>query len=129
MLSFVKVNLNPKNRKRDDCVVRAIAGASGLSWDEVYRGLCEIGGKIKAMPNEKITYEKYLSEIGFIKHPQPYKRDGTKYAVGEADKLIGLDTAVISLANHLTVAKNGVIEDLWDCRRKRIGNYWTPLRR
>ena len=29
---FTYLNLNPKNRKAGDCVIRAIAYATGLSW-------------------------------------------------------------------------------------------------
>lgn len=125
MIEFVKNNLNPKNKKRHDCVIRAIAYATKQNWDTVFTDLCNIGLKIKAMPNEKITFEKYLAQLGFVKQKQPRKPDGTKYTVGEFDK-IGSHAlvAVVSVAHHLTVIVNNAVYDLWDCRNKTIGNYW-----
>lgn len=123
-MEFVKLNSNPKSKKRGDCVVRAILGASGYSWNGVYKDLCEIGFEMKAMPNDKCVYEEFLKKIGFIKNKQPQKPNGKKYLVGEIDLLIGKSTAVISMANHLTFCSNKTIYDTWDCRNKTIGNYW-----
>jgi hypothetical protein len=56
---------------------------------------------------------------------QPREYDGTKYLVGEVDRLIkSTDTVIIRCAHHLTVVKNNTLYDLWDCRYKTIGNYY-----
>lgn len=69
---FCFYNANPKNKlSAGDCVVRAISFASELDWDTVYTGLCEIGMKMKMMPNDRKVFDKYLDEIGFIKMKTP----------------------------------------------------------
>lgn len=126
MLTYIEYNANPKNKKTDDCVIRAIARATNQSWDTVYAALCEIGAKLKIMPNCKRTYEKYLDSLNFTKHPQPRKPDGTKYTVGEIGKFVRVGTvAVVSVANHLTVVDNNTLYDTWDCRKKTICNFYT----
>lgn len=126
MIDFIKNNLNPKNKKRGDCVVRAIAHATNQSWDAVFTDLCKIAFNLKAMPNDKVTCEKYLALLGFTKHKQPRKPDNTKYTVGEIDKVITKHKiAILSVAHHLTVVDYGTVYDLWDCRNKTVGNYWT----
>lgn len=125
MIDFVKFNNNFKNRKTCDCVVRALAGASGKDYKQVAKELFDIYMTTGYMMNEKHNYEKWLETNGFVKMKQPRKYDGTKYLVGEIDELIGSeDVAVISMAGHLTFVEDDNIIDTWDCRYKTIGNYF-----
>lgn len=133
MVGFEKRNVNPKNRKTSDCVIRAITAASGKKYETVYKDLIDISFKTGYMIDEKRVYEKLLENYGFVKHKQPRKWDGTKFTIGEIDELIdgvmvdGYDigSVVISCANHLTAVIDGKVIDLWDCRRKCISNYYT----
>lgn len=124
-----ELNLNPKNRRTGDCVVRAIANATEQRWDDVYNGLCEIGFKTKRMPNSKQTYEKYLTQLGWVKHPQPRTDFGGKFTIMEFLKQFckRYDKVIISCANHLTSADYGELVDIWDCSGKCVGNYWTKM--
>ena len=88
-------NENPKGRITGDCTFRAIARATGKSWEEVVREMAEMSIKTGYAVNDKKGIEKYMESIGWIKMPQPRKVDGTKY-----------------------------INDIWDCTKKCIGNYW-----
>lgn len=125
MLNFNKVNQNPKGRKAGDCVIRAISSALGKTWDEVYQDLAAIGFKIKAMPNEKTTYERYLKQQGWEKHKQPRKVSGFKYVVGELQELTTASRVLISVSKHLTCVIDGSIVDSWNTNSKTICNYWT----
>ena len=121
-----KLNLNPKGIKTGDCVIRAIAYATQQSWDTVYKDLCEIGFKMKRMPEEKQVYEKYLDKLGWEKQKQPRTYFNDKYTVDEfCEKLANKDVYVITVANHMTVVANKEIVDTWDCGRKCVGNYWV----
>ncbi len=129
-MNFEKVNQNPKGRKSADCVVRALSYSSGKTWDKVYEELCTIGFKKKAMPNEKVTYEHWLKENGYIKMKQPRHANRTKYTVEELiDELDNSEmwdkAVVISVANHLTCSQYGTLYDTWDCSYKTVGNYWV----
>lgn len=125
MIKYECKNVNPKNRKTGDCVVRAIAWASGVPYIQVYKDLFEISLKTGYILNEKRTYEKLLTLYGFTKFMQPKKPDNTKFTIGEMDELIGTKAvAVVSCANHLTCVVDGSLVDTWDCRSKTIGNYY-----
>lgn len=133
MISFIKKNINPRSRKCGDCVIRAIAFATGESWEMTLENLCAIGLKIKTPPNDKSAYEKYLSQRGFIKCKQPRKADGSKFLISQIDELINktyfdgkpIEAVVISCANHLTVVTDNTCFDTWDCRGKTICNYYV----
>lgn len=125
MIRYVNKNINPKNKKTCDCVIRAIALASDKSYEEVYRELVEISLRTGYFITEKRTYDKYLEKIGFVKMKQPRKGDGTKYIVKEIDELISSSqTVIVSVAHHLTCVKEHICYDLWDCRHKSVGNYY-----
>src|SRR5690554_611062 len=126
MLKFEKTNINPKNKKALDCVVRALSLASQKDYFQVVDELVEIYKKTGYIINEKKCYEKWLLQNGFEKMKQPRKQDNTKYEVRELDQVI--DTykynIVVSLAGHLTCVTNNTIFDTWNCGRKTIGNYY-----
>lgn len=121
---MIELNLNPRGIKTGDCVVRAIAYATQQSWDDVYKGLVEIGLKMKRMPNEKQVYEKYLDSLGWKKQKQPRKHNGFKYTIDEFIKAAPKGIYIIKVALHLTVVVDGDIVDIWNCGRKSVGNYW-----
>lgn len=129
MIEFYKANNNIKNKKTTDCVVRALAGASGKDYKVVAQELFDIYIKTGYHICDKHCYEKWLEQNGFVKMKQPRKLNNTKYLVGEIDELISSEeVAVISLAGHLTYVEDDTIFDLWDCRRKTISNYYLKAK-
>lgn len=122
---FQKTNINPKDWKTGDCVVRAIAQVNNTSWEVTYQQLCEIGLKKCRMPNDKQTYEALLKQYGWVKQKMPRHADGTRYTVEELIDELPKKTLIISMANHLTCAKAGTLIDTWNCSHKSVGNYWT----
>lgn len=133
MFEFKEVNLNPKNKKTGDCVIRAIANAEQKEWDIVYMRLCSIGLRLCELPNCKRTYEKYLEQNQWYKHKQPRKENGKKYTIEEWCQILWdrerYGSVLFTMANHMTVVKihkdGCVLEDLWDCSYKTVSNYWT----
>ena len=57
-------NVNPQGKDCNDCVFRAIAGGTGISWKDTFAGLCQTGLSLHAMPDYPIVFRKYLKEIG-----------------------------------------------------------------
>lgn len=56
-------NVNPQGKDCNDCVFRAIAGGTGISWKDTFAGLCQTGLSLHAMPDYPIIFRKYLKEI------------------------------------------------------------------
>lgn len=124
MARYINYNANPKGRKTDDCVVRALTFALKLPYEEVLKELYETQLKTGYCLLGKRVYERVLANHGFVKMKQPRHLDGRKYLVGEID-LLTRKRCVVSMANHLTAAEDGFYYDTWDCRRKCIGNYYV----
>ena len=129
MIKFEFKNENPKNKKTTDCVVRALTTATNKSYYEVLNELYQLTIKTGYFMNEKRLEDKFLENNNFVKMKQPKKVNGTKYQIGEIDKLIEKDDIVIiRCAKHLTVVKGWVLYDIWDCRAKTINNYYIKLK-
>lgn len=118
-------NANPKNRRSGDCVIRAIATATGKSWDEVLTDLCKIALKEKRIPNEVECYGKYLESLGWRKQKQPRKSDNCKFTGKEfVSAFKGVAVAHLG-GNHIVCIKESKVWDTWDSTEGCIGNYWV----
>mgnify|MGYP003290439448 CR=1 FL=1 len=123
--TFTYHNENPKGWKSSgDCVIRAIAFATGHTWEDVYWDLCTLGRKLHRMPNDDKVYETYLKNLGIEKMSQPRKSTNKKFTIQEFAKA-SRGTHIIRTAGHLTVVKCGKIYDTWNCGDYCVGNYWT----
>lgn len=129
MLEYVKFNVNPKGRKTGDCGVRALVGTLGIAYEEAI-DKCAYWAKKKCYGiTDKQIMELVLKEYGYVKMKQPRKVDNTKYTVGEMDKILTnkqmKEGVFITIANHHTCITDGVVQDIWDCRYKSVGNYYV----
>ena len=129
MLKVNLVNVNPKGRKTGDCSTRALVGTLGISYDEALKLQMKWSLKTYYDPTSKQVMEKVLQEFGYIKMKQPRKADGKKYTVGEMDKLLTdkqmQEGVLITVANHHTCITGGMIQDIWNCSTKSVGNYYV----
>lgn len=119
-------NENPKQNRAGDCVVRAIATATGETWETVYRELCDEGMKMRRMPNETKVYEAYLKKNGWRKMKQPRKSDNTRYTGCEFIDAYNLNNAIMHIgSHHVSCIVDGRVNDIWDCSEGCVGNYWV----
>ena len=135
MIPYKQFNVNPKGKKTDDCSIRALATAIEIPYHQVMQEMFDISMKTGYAFGSMNVIERILKYHGFVKHKQPRKSDGTKYLVGEIDRLCFTHElemgVVISLAHHLTATTVDIdtdlacLQDTWDCRYKTIGNFWT----
>lgn len=128
MLKYRELNVNPKGRKTGDCSTRALVGCLGINYEEALQLQTKWSLKTYYDPSSKQVIEKVLSEFGYAKMKQPRKSDNTKYMVKELDQILTdkqLEEGVlVTVANHHTCIVNGVIQDIWDCGDKSVGNYY-----
>ena len=126
-MQFINYNANPKGRKTTDCVIRAICTALGDNWENTYRDLVNYSIRQGLMCSDKRAFTFYLNNKGYKMEKMPKREDNTRYTVKEfIDEIADPKTTyIISIANHLTVVKDKVLLDTWNCSRKSVGNYWV----
>lgn len=122
---YKKYNPNPKGRKTDDCVVRALCCGFNQPWDVVYTTLCKVGLELKCIPNSKEAYGALIENSGFKRYSMPKVTKGSKritaieFANTHSDGIY-----ILSLANHIVCCKYGVLYDTWDCSDYCVYAYW-----
>jgi hypothetical protein len=117
-------NQNPHNRITTDCVTRAISFALDIPYNDVVMEIAEFQCKTGFVIEER--EDLLLKAHGFSMQPMLRHDDGTKYTLKEFIEEHHKGTYLVRMPHHLTVVKDGVNYDIWDCTRssRKIGNYW-----
>lgn len=69
-----KFSPNPHGSSVGDCAVRAVAAATGQSWEQAYIGLALTGFALGDMPSANRTWGAYLQKHGFKRLPRRTRR-------------------------------------------------------
>ena len=105
-----------KKDRVGDCVIRALAIATGEDYQDVRTELWETSYKDGYMPNSNENYTKFLLKRGFI----PEKKiKGFNLGRYPACKDC---TYVVRLSRHVVCLDQGLVRDIWDCRE------WYPYK-
>ena len=122
-MGFVFYNPNPSGKQVGDCPVRAIAKATGQSWDEVYTGLCVQGLAMGDMPSANSVWGAYLRQHGFTRHVVPNTCPDC-YTVAEFARDHPKGVYVLALSGHVVCQLNGDIYDTWHSENEIPLFYW-----
>lgn len=92
-------NVNPNKSDINDCTIRAISVAEGISWDEAYEELSTQARRKGLMMDSAEFIEGYLDK--------KYSRTCPKeILVGEFVEKNPYGTYLITMKGHITVVKN-----------------------
>ena len=107
-----------------DCVVRAIAIATGVSYKKVRADLyelnCQAKPKYKTQDPTKAgthfkTVKAYLKTLGWVWKPTMGIGTGCKVHLRESELPRG--TIIVRVSKHLATVIDGVLQDISDCSR------------
>ena len=130
--------------KAGDCVVRSIAIVTGLSYQKVYDDLYQANELFRTTSKTKIArslkqkndsprtgthrlvFKKYLQQLGWSWTPTMFIGQGCKVHLKKKELPSG--TLIVSCSKHITVVKDSVLHDTYDCSRngtRCVYGYWT----
>lgn len=111
-------NANPnKYSDIEDCTIRAISVAEGISWDKAYIQLSNNARHLRLMMSSIEAVEKYLDN----KYIREFISEET---VGEFIINHPYGTFLITMPGHITVLKDGINYDTFDCSERTIWSAW-----
>lgn len=114
---FRYYNANPKGKKVEDCTIRAISVAEGISWDEAYDELSASARDLGLMMSSVEAVEEYLDN--------KYKRVPVYVeTVGEFIDAHPYGTYLITMKDHITAVKNARNFDTFDPSDREIWSAW-----
>lgn len=101
-----------------DCCVRAICNATNKDYKEVYNELKKLNNGVSCRNGTpKKVWKKYIEEVlGWRKVSCSGIGSGCKVHLNE-NELPKKGTYIIQVSKHLTVVKDGVLIDTFDCTR------------
>jgi len=128
-----------KVHARGDCVVRAVAIATGLPYQEVYDKVNKLAsmnerGKKKSSSRKgvytkKDWFKEYMKSLGFIWTSTMSIGSGCKVHLRD-NEIPMKGTLLVSVSKHYTVVKDGVINDIYDPSRdgdRCVYGYWAKF--
>lgn len=120
---WVKCNPNPLGKTTGDCVVRALAIATGKSWRRIYDELCELGRIECELPNSNNIWGLYLEQAGGEQFllPESCPRCITVKAFCERYQE---GTYVIGTGSHAVTVIDGDYYDSWESGNETPSYFW-----
>ena len=130
--------------KAGDCVVRSIAIVTGMNYQKVYKDLYDANENFRINSKTKLArslkqkndsprtgthravLKKYLEKLGWKWTPTMFIGQGCKVHLKKEELPSGI--LIVSCSKHITVVKNGVLHDTYDCSRngtRCVYGYWT----
>ncbi len=122
-MGYVRFNPNPTNKQVGDCAVRAIAAATGQTWEESYSALALQGYWMGDMPNANSVWGAYLRQRGFTRCVIPSECPDC-YTVAEFAEEHPHGVYVLGLSSHVVCVKDGDYLDSWDSGAEIPLLYW-----
>ena len=111
-------NANANNNFVNDCVIRAISVAENKSWSQTYDVLSKIAKRNGIL----------LDDVDFVEPLLDYRYDRVKTypkeTVGEFSEQHKIGTFLITMPGHITVLKEGIVYDTFDCRDRQLWSAW-----
>lgn len=118
---YQNFNANPEGKVINDCLIRAMAKALPLTYQQAKTLLEETGAKIGAAYNSSVTLEFVVKDLGLQICPVATRKTFGKAALDTLYGYFERDTTYIFLANnHAAAVIDGVIYDTWDSSRKIV---------
>lgn len=123
-MAYVFYNANPINRDSIDCIVRAIALATGTDWDTAYLALSVRGFIRKNVINADRLWQGFLEDHGFESHAIssecPDCMTVEEFCAAHPSGLY-----VLATQNHVLTALDGDWYDTFDSGGETVLRYWT----
>ena len=129
--------------KVGDCVVRSIAIVTGYSYQKVYDDLYKENEEFRITSRTKlarslkqkndtprtgthrVVLKRYLKNLGWNWTPTMFIGQGCKVHLKKSELPSG--TLLVSCSKHITVVKEGILHDTYDCSRngtRCVYGYW-----
>lgn len=122
-LRFHYLNVNPERKLVPDCTIRAISVLTGLSWDDIYDGVCAEGKIEHNMPSSNAVWSTYLRKLGYIRTPLPNTCPLCYTVTGFChDHPKG--RYLLALYEHVVAVVDGYYYDTWDSGDMTVLYFW-----
>ena len=119
------LNLHPEGKKVRDCVKRALSFCTGLPYQEISLILNRLKKETGCKTfNENKNWKKFVKDMGWEKIYFPAEKGYERMNGERFCEYYPKGTYLLRMAHHLSVCKDGIIYDTWNCSEKCVYNAW-----
>lgn len=122
-MTWIQCNPNPKRAHVEDCVIRAIAIATGRKWYDVYDALCKQGREDANVISANAVWGKYLYRLGFEPFLLP-DACPTCTTIRRFCEMFPVGTFIIGTGTHAVCVIDGDYYDSWDSGNEVPSYFW-----
>ena len=120
---WIETQINPLGKRVGDCAIRAVAIATGMTWDEAYIVLSDYGMLYKNLPNANEVWGAYLKDRGFTRHILPDTCPDC-YTVADFCRDHPKGIFVVGTGTHVVTCIDGNAYDAWNSLEETPLYYW-----
>lgn len=106
-------NPNPVAAREEDCAIRAVSAALGISWDDAFDLIAENAKRMGATMHNNAAWGSVLREHGFRKEIIPDTCPDC-YSAADFCEDNPIGTFILGFTGHTACVKNGFLMDSWD---------------
>ena len=118
-------NPNPRgNQRAGDCVIRAIAKATGYDWEKIYSELSIYGYSLGDWGNSNGVWDAYLRSTGFKRYVLP-NTCPLCYTVADFTTDNPIGTYILGTGKHAVTVVDGEYYDSWNSGEEMPIYYYT----
>ena len=120
-------NPNPVAAREEDCAIRAVCAALGISWDEAFDMIAHNAKQMGAMMHNNAAWGSVLRQHGFTKRIIPNTCPEC-YDAGDFCMDHPRGVFVLGFDRHTATVRDGVLLDTFDSLDEIPIFYWTRER-
>lgn len=120
---WVEYNENPIARNTGDCVLRALAVATGYGWDATYWALCLFGSNHYDWGNSDEVWWEYLDSLGWKRHFLP-DNCPMCFTIEDFCRKYSEGVYIVGCKGHVVAVIDGKYIDTWDSGKCNPLYFW-----
>lgn len=110
---YQEYNPNPTEKRREDCVIRALTKALNVDWDTAYMKLSAKGFEVKEMPSVNWVWGTLLRDMKFTRVGLPNTCPAC-YTLKDFCRDNPNGTFIVATGTHVVAVVDGNYFDSWD---------------
>ncbi len=122
-MAFIYCNPNPTNSTVGDCVIRGIAIALNITWEQAYTGVTLKGYEMYDMPSSNRVWGEYLYSKGFRRHIIPDTCPNC-YTINQFANDNPEGVYLLATGSHVVAVIDGNYYDTWDSGNEIPIYFW-----
>jgi len=123
---FTYYNANPVAAREEDCAVRAVSAALGISWDEAFDLIAHNAKQMGSMMHRDAAWGSVLRQHGFIRRIIPNSCPDC-YSIKDFTIDHPFGDYVLGTGTHAVAVIDGDILDIWDSSYETPQYYWERM--